>query len=131
MIKLPVELKNNSSRINKTILSFAYESDLNQIYAFYCSRYENISYEEFLNLGFAEFMKKLNSIPENEPLYTIIKSRTINLGTIKDKNERKYWRELKKINTIPQIYLSTEEIYNNLREQMKSISKVDNLNKSK
>lgn len=126
-----MELKNNSSKINKTILSFAYESDLNQIYAFYCSRYENISYEEFLNLGFTEFMKKLNSIPENEPLYTIIKSRTINLGTIKDKNERKYWRELKKINTIPQIYLSTEEIYNNLREQMKNISKVDNLNKSK
>lgn len=131
MIKLPVELKNNSSKINKTILSFAYESDLNQIYAFYCSRYENISYNEFLNLGFTEFMKKLNSIPESEPLYTIIKSRTINLGTIKDKNERKYWRELKKVNTIPQIYLSTEEIYNNLREQMKNISKVDNLNKSK
>lgn len=98
------------------------------MYAFYCSRYENISYEEFMKLGFTEFMKKLNSIPESEPLFSIIKSRAINLATIKNKEERKYWRELKRANAIPQIYLSTREIYNDLRSQVKTVNKVGALN---
>jgi hypothetical protein len=50
-------------------------------------------------------MKKFSSIPEEEPIYKIIKSRTINLSKIKDKEERKYWRELKNINRIPEEYL--------------------------
>lgn len=90
------------------------------MYAFYCGRYENISYQEFLKLGFQEFNKKLKSIPENEPLYKIIKSRTINIGSIKDKEERKYWRELKKINKIPDIYLSNEELDLEAQEKMKN-----------
>lgn len=90
------------------------------MYAFYCARYENIKWEEFMELGFYEFKKKLGSIPKEEPLYDIIKSRTINLAEIKDKEERKYWRKLKKINAIPQLYLSTEEIYSNLKEQVKN-----------
>lgn len=100
---------------NKTIFCFAYQDDLNQAYAFYCSRYENISWKEFLNLGFFEFKKKLGSIPKSEPLYDIIKSRTIELGKIKNKEERKYWRELKKVNEIPQVFISTREIFDNLK----------------
>ena len=108
---------------NKTIFCFAYKEDLDQAYAFYCARYENISWEEFKNLGLFSFKKKLSSIPKNEPLYDIIKSRTINIGSIKDKEERKYWRELRKINKIPQIYLSTNEIDSELRNQIKNNSK--------
>lgn len=72
-----------------------------------------------MNLGIEEFTMKLNSIPETEPLYKIIKSRTINVNTIKDKEERKYWRELKEINRIPDIYLPTEEINNEIKEQVR------------
>lgn len=61
-------------------------------------------------MGFFEVRKKLGSIPESEPLYKIIKSRTINVAKIKDKEERKYWQELKNINKIPEIYLPIEEI---------------------
>ena len=93
------------------------------MYAFYCARYENISYEEFLKLGYEEFSMKLNSIPETEPLYKIIKSRTINVNKIKDKEERKYWRELEKINRIPDIYKSNQEI----KEELKSAIKNNNL----
>ena len=107
----------------KAIFCFAYKEDLDQAYAFYCARYENISWEEFKNLGLFSFKKKLSSIPKNEPLYDIIKSRTINIGSIKDKEERKYWRELRKINKIPQIYLSTNEIDSELRSQIKNNSK--------
>lgn len=59
-------------------------------------------------------MMKFDSIPETEPLFTILKSRAINLGEIKDKEERKYWRKLKNANKIPDLYLSNEEIMNNL-----------------
>lgn len=95
---------------NKTILSYAYERDLEQIYDFYCARYKDISYEEFLNLGIHTLRRKMASIPETEPLYIIIKSRTINTSKIKDKEERKYWDELKRVNKIPDIYISSQEL---------------------
>lgn len=77
-------------------------------------------YEDFLNLGYEEFSIKLESIPESEPLYTIIKSRSINLAKIKDKEERKYWRELKRINAIPDIYISNEELDQRLKDNLRS-----------
>lgn len=118
-MKLPVNLSQKRKKLNKTIICFAYEEDLDQVYAFYCSRYENISWEQFLNLGFIEFQKKLSSIPKSEPLFDIIKSRTINLSKIKNKEERKYWRDLKRINAIPQIYIPTDEIYADLKSKIK------------
>lgn len=69
-----------------------------------------------MNLGFFEVRKKMGSIPESEPLYKIIKSRTIDTSKIKDKEERKYWQELKRINEIPQICLPISEIDKRLNE---------------
>lgn len=77
-----------------------------------------MSFNEFLNIGITEFNRKLNSVPKSEPLYEIIQSRVINISKIKDKSERKRWQKLKKINRIPQLYLSTEEIYSNLKEEI-------------
>ena len=73
---------------------FAYYRDLEEAYAFYCARYENISYTQFLNLGLDEFTMKISSIPESEPLYTTMRSRTINIASIKDKEELKWQTEL-------------------------------------
>lgn len=102
------------------VICYGYPSDLEQMYAFYCARYDNIKFNEFLKLGIEEFSMKLNSIPKDEPLYEIIKSRTINLGKIKDKEERKYWRDLKKINKIPDIYKSNEEIEQEIKKELKN-----------
>lgn len=71
-----------------------------------------------MKIGYDEFSMKLKSIPESEPLYKIIKSRSVDLSSIKDKGERKYWRDLKRINAIPDMYLSNEEITNRLKEQV-------------
>ena len=79
-----VKQKHPHKKSNVTPLCFAYEKDFEQIYAFYCARYENIASTEFLKLGITDFMMKLNSIPETEPLYNIIKSRVINPAIIKD-----------------------------------------------
>ena len=89
---------------------FAYYKDLDEAYAFYCARYENISFEDFLKLPVSDFCRKLSSIPEGEPLYTIMKSRAIRLGKIKDKEQRKYWSELKKENRIPYAYYNNDKI---------------------
>lgn len=66
-------------------------------------------------------MMKLNSIPESEPIFNIIKSRIIKLSTIKDKEERKYWRKQKQINKIPDIYLSNDELDMNMKEMFKKV----------
>ena len=66
-------------------------------------------------------LRKIKFYTKDEPLYEIIKARTINIGKIKDKEERKYWRELKRINEIPQIYLSNNEIDSRLKERYAKI----------
>lgn len=119
-----LERKQNS---NRTAFCWAYTSDLEQFYAFYCARYENISYNDFLHLGLTEALMKLNSIPESEPLYKIIKSRTISLVKIKDKSERKYWAELKKINKIPAIYLSIKELDDIFKEEVNGRKKLNKI----
>ena len=101
------------AKTKKQIINVAYDFD--NLYAFWCGRYRDLSIEEFEAIGLSEFNIKISSIPENEPLYTIIKSRTINTESIKDKDERKYWRNLKRINKIPDEYLSLEEIYGKLK----------------
>ena len=108
-----------SKKSNKTYFCFAYPSDLDNAYAFYCARYENISFEEFLKLGITDFTRKFSSIPESEPLYTIIKSRKIDTKKIKDKEERRYWNKLKRLNAIPSEYISTREIMLDLTKMSK------------
>lgn len=82
----------------------------------FCARYKDMTFDEFLDIGLTEFNRKLNSIPKTEPLFEIIQSRVINVSKIKNKEERKYWKELKRLNKIPQLYLSTEEIDEILKE---------------
>lgn len=99
-------------------MSICLPYDMDKIYPFMCSRYGNITYNELLNMGYEEFSMKLSSIPETEPLYKIIQSRIINLNEIKDKEERRYWRKLKSVNAIPDIYKSNQEIYKSLASQV-------------
>lgn len=63
---------------------------------------------------------KLSSIPEDEPLFKIIKSRVIDLAQIKDKEEKKYWRELKRLNAIPDIYKSSNELDIELKKKFRN-----------
>ena len=105
-------------RVKDTLICFAYDKDLVQIYDFYCARYENITYKQFLDLGINEIQRKIASIPESEPLFTILKSRVINLSQIKDKNERAHWRKLKHENRIPDIYLPSQELDYKLNDKL-------------
>lgn len=93
--------------------------DFNQIYAFFCSRYGNLTYKDLMNMGYEEFSCKLSSIPESEPLYKIFQSRVIDIGKIKDKEERKYWQSMKRANEIPDIYKTMDEISFELKQQVK------------
>lgn len=62
---------------------------------------------------------KISSIPETEPLYATMKSRTINIASIKDKGEREYWSKLKSENRIPDIYLPREYINQRVMSEIK------------
>lgn len=77
-----------------------------------------MTFNDFLHMGIKEFNRKLSSVPESEPLFKIIKSRTIKVSSIKNKEERKYWQRLKRANKIPQLYLSIEEIDQLLKEEI-------------
>lgn len=66
-------------------------------------------------------MRKFASIPESEPLYKILKSRTIDLSKIKDKHEKRYWSELKRVNSIPEEYLPIDEILSDLERNVQKI----------
>ena len=83
-----------------------------------------MTYKELLDMGYEEFSAKLNSIPKNEPLYDIIKSRVIKLESIKDKEEKKYWQDLKNANKIPDIYKSNDLINNELKKAMSKGTKL-------
>lgn len=102
---------------------------MNDIYPFICRNYGNITYNELMNMGYEEFSMKLGSIPESEPLFTIYKSRSINIEKIKDKEERKYWRELKRANKIPDIYKTEEEINFQLKNNMHELGGIKNARK--
>jgi hypothetical protein len=104
------EIEKETRKSREMQFCFAYYKDLDEAYAFYCARYENISFEDFLKLPVSDFCRKLSSIPEGEPLYTIMKSRAIRLGKIKDKEQKKYWSELKKENRIPYAYYNNDKI---------------------
>lgn len=118
MVIYPENSTLEKKKLNETILCYAYDSDLVQVYDFYCARYENISFNDFLNKGINEVQRKLMSIPESEPLYTIIKSRVINVNKIKNKDERKYWSELKEAYKIPDIYKPSQELDINLKAKL-------------
>lgn len=79
-----------------------------------------MTYNELLDMGFEEFSTKLASIPESEPLFHIIKSRSIKLEEIKDKEERKYWAKQKELNKIPSIYITTQEIEQEMNNKLKN-----------
>ena len=111
--------KNHPRKASKTSICLPY--DLDDIYAFWCSNYQDMTFNKFLHIRLSEFNRKMKRIPESEPLYKIIQSRVINIGKIKDKDQKKYWREQKRINRIPSEYLSNEEIMNELKSSMKNI----------
>ena len=46
--------------------------------------------------------------------------KKININKIKDKEEKKYWKEQKRINEIPQIFLSNQEIDSILNSAIKN-----------
>ena len=82
-----------------------------------------------MDLGITEIKWKIQSIPESEPLHNIIKSRVINLAEVKDKQERKYWRKLKEVNKIPDIYKPSQELDETLKSKLGGINYGNKSNK--
>lgn len=78
-----------------------------------------MTYQELLDMGYEQFGMKMSSIPESEPIFTTIKARVINTGKIKDKNERKYWEQQKRLHKIPDEYLPNKELNKEIKNKIK------------
>ena len=76
-----------------------------------------------MKLPLGDFDKKIKSIPEDEPLYKVMKSRVINVNSIKDKEEKKYWQKMKAENRIPDVYLPRSYVLKQLKKEMKNNGK--------
>jgi hypothetical protein len=74
-----------------------------------------------MNIGLNEFNIKIANIPEGEPLYKVMQARGINTGTIKDKEERKYWEKMKRENKIPDVYLPEKKTDLDIISKIKKI----------
>lgn len=118
-LKILVEKEKHGS--SATQFCFAYYKDIEMAYSFWCSRYENISFKDFMNIGLNEFNIKIANIPEGEPLYKVMQARGINTGTIKDKDERKYWEKMKRENKIPDVYLPEKKTDLDIINKIKKI----------
>ena len=118
-LKILVEKEKHNS--GATQFCFAYYKDIEMAYSFWCSRYENISFKDFMNTGLNEFNIKIANIPEGEPLYKVMQARGINTGTIKDKEERKYWEKMKRENKIPDVYLPEKKTDLDIINKIKKI----------
>lgn len=119
--KLKILVEKEKHSLSATQFCFAYYKDIEMAYSFWCSRYENISFKDFMNIGLNEFNIKIANIPEGEPLYKVMQARGINTGTIKDKEERKYWEKMKRENKIPDVYLPEKKTDLNIIDKIKKI----------
>ena len=119
--KLKILVEKEKGGSSSTQFCFAYYKDIEMAYSFWCSRYENISFKDFMNIGLNEFNIKIANIPEGEPLYKVMQARGINTGTIKDKEERKYWEKMKRENKIPDVYLPEKKTDLDLINKIKKI----------
>ena len=89
--------------------------------------------KEFRELPLSDFIRKFKSIPENEPLFTIIKARTIDTSKIPEKKEEEKKIQPKEIDSEKEKQQRKDKIIheNNLTVIQMIQEELDNLEKKK
>ena len=101
--------ENSSSKNNKNndIKVFDYEEDSELIYSAFLSQYR-IDLQDIKNLHWWKFKALLTGLKDDNKLHEVIKYRSIDLNKIHDKEERKFYKEMKEKYSLEKI--SKEEI---------------------
>ena len=84
--------KSNGTVKNEKILD--YEEDADYIYSAFLSQY-NIDLNDIEDLHWWKFKSLLNGLKEDNKIVEIMKYRSIDLSKIKDKEQRKFYKEMK------------------------------------
>lgn len=110
------EDKKASSNRNSTEKVLDYNVDADYIYSAFMSQY-NIDLQDIEYLHWWKFRALFDSLDENNRLSKIIQYRSMDLSKIKDKEQKKFYKNMKKlykINTISEEEKAKLEKWNNL-----------------
>lgn len=88
------KIKKTNSTIGKKTLD--YEKDADLIYSAFMSQYR-LDLQDIEYLHWWKFQSLLNGLNENNKLCEIMKYRSIDLSKIKDKEEKKYYKEMQEL----------------------------------
>lgn len=90
--------KNNSNSSREAIYSFEYDDEY--IYSAFLSQY-NIDLQDVEYLHWWKFKAMFKGLSESNKIVEIMKYRAIDLNSIKDKEERKFYKKMKDIYSLP------------------------------
>lgn len=86
--------KSNSNKNNEKILD--YEEDADYIYSAFLTQY-NIDLNDIENLHWWKFKSLFNGLKEDNKICEIMKYRSIDLSKIKDKEQKKFYKDMKNL----------------------------------
>lgn len=104
------EIKNsvkNSSKSNNDLKLYNFEQDSNYIFSSFYTQY-NLDLQDIEYLHWWKFMSLFNSLKDDTKLGEIMKYRAIDLSNITDKEQRKFYKEMKKLYSL-EVELNEEE----------------------
>ena len=99
--------KKSKENTDKKII-FSYEYDAEYIYSAFLEQY-NINLQQIEYLHWWEFKALFNSLSEKTKFMKIVEYRTVNLAKIKDKDKKKFYKEMKKIYALPDMRSEEEK----------------------
>lgn len=99
----------SQNKSNKELLKlYDFEQDANYIFSSFYTQYK-LDLQEIEYLHWWKFMSLFNSLKDDTKLSEVIKYRSIKLSDIKDKDDRKFYKEMKKIYSLDE-ELNKEEV---------------------
>ncbi|EDT26136.1 MULTISPECIES: bacteriophage Gp15 family protein [Clostridium] len=97
---------NSSSRKEKNIYSFEYDDEY--IYSAFLSQYK-VDLQDIDYLHWWKFKAMFKGLTEENTIVKIMKYRSIDLNSIKDKEERKFYKEMQELYALPNIKNKAED----------------------
>lgn len=97
--------KSKGKSSNEILYDFEYDDEY--IYSAFLKEY-NIDLQDIEYLHWWKFKALFNSLSKNNKIVEIMGYRAVNLADIKDKEQKKYYKEMKKLYSIPKKHEITQ-----------------------
>lgn len=110
----PIGRKGNSERI------FDYEEDAKYIYSAFLSQYR-IDLQDIEYLHWWKFKALLDSLGENNKLLEIMKYRSVDISKIEDKEQRRFYKDMKKIYSLDKPNKEDEKLLDDWNKKLKQV----------